>query len=152
MGLGVLNSGLDLLAVNVSNLANGDIITVLNDQDEMGKNALLLEEKLEELRKAFDFVVINAAPIEGHIEPVEMMKKAGISFFVFKANVSQIESVKNINLLAEEYKLENVHLFLTDVDSSVNYSGNYVNQDLNVWAILKEGIGQMVHKIKSLKK
>lgn len=143
---------LNLLSVKTSELVNGDIVTTRNDQKELGQNAQLLASKLEELRVAFDFVVINAAPIANHIEPVEMMKKAGISLFVFKANVSQIESVKNINLLTEEYKLENVHLFLTDVDQSVNYSGNYVSHELNVWATLKQWTAQWVVRVKLLKK
>jgi hypothetical protein len=138
-----LDSELNFLSVNIQKLTSGDVITTRNDRQELAKNTTLLDSKLEELRVVFDFVVINSAPIDTHIEPVEMMKKSGITFFVFKANVSQIESVKNINLLTDEYKLQNLHLFLTGVNQSVNYSGNYVNQEVKIGNVIKKWISKL---------
>lgn len=150
--LGSLDSELNLLSISPDKLCNGDVITTRNNQAELAFNGNLLEEKLEELRDHFDFVVVNTAPISTHIEAVEMMKKSGISLFVFKANVSHIESVKNINLTTEEYQLENVHLFLTDVDSSINYSGNYINQPLNVLDWIRNSVSQLKHQVTILNK
>jgi len=143
-----LKQELNLLSLKINELTSGAVITTRNDQKELGRNASLLTNKLEELKDVYDFVVINAAPIAKHIEPVVMMKNAGISFFVFKANVSQIEWVQNINLLAEEYTLKNVHLLLTDVDQYINYSGNYVNQKVNVIGIMKQWKAQLVGLVK----
>ncbi len=149
---GLLKSELNLLSVKPNKLSNGDVITTRNNQIDLAKSSCLLEERLEALKKEFDFVVINAAPISTHIEAVEMMKKSGISLFVFKANVSRIDSVKNINLITEEYQIENVHLFLTDVDNSINYSGNYVSRPLNVMGWIKNSVNQLKHQVTILNK
>lgn len=147
-----LQPELNLLSVNIDQVNTGDVLTTRNDLFEIQTNASLLNEKLKELKEKFEFVIVNNAPIEENIEPIEIMKNAGISLFVFKANVSQIESVKNINLLSEEYHLKNVHLFLTDVDQSVNYSGNYIHQNINVLHLIKQVVSQFVIRVKTLAK
>tara|TARA_B110000285_G_C15140705_1_gene630591 strand:+ start:971 stop:3097 length:2127 start_codon:yes stop_codon:yes gene_type:complete len=108
-------SELNIDLLNIDKLESGSSIDFRDYQREFTKEPSLLKLKLGELKKQFDFVVINTAPIANHIEPLQIMKLAGISFFVFKINSSNLESLKNINLISEEFKLDNLHLLLSDV-------------------------------------
>ncbi|MFT6761067.1 MAG: hypothetical protein ACJATS_002261 [Psychroserpens sp.] len=81
---------------------------------------------LEDLQSKFDFTIIDCAATAIDVSGVEAMKCADLTLYLVRANHTCINYLAQPDLLAEEFKLENVHLVLNDAEKATSYSGSYV--------------------------
>ena len=67
---------------------------------------------LEELKKAYDFVVIDTPPVGLVTDGIMAMKRADLSIYVLRANYSKKEFVNTLNRISSIHKLTNLAVVL----------------------------------------
>lgn len=82
--------------------------------------------KLKKLNERFDFVVVDSPASAVDVRGVELIKAADLTLYIVRANHTCLNYLAQADLLAEEYKLQNVHLILNDASKTTNYSGSFV--------------------------
>jgi uncharacterized protein involved in exopolysaccharide biosynthesis len=105
---------------------NGLMLTTKNDGKLLEENYVLIDAQLEALRANYDFVIIDTSPTATSITPVQLMKLADLNLYAVKANYTPISFIYNVDLLAEEYELNNIQFLLTNAHRASNYSGNLI--------------------------
>ena len=85
-----------------------------------------LTEIINELKKQFDFIVIDNAPIGLVTDGLETIKMANYPIYVFRAGYSKKIFTQILDRLKNETKIKNLSVVLNDVDISKKiYSYNY---------------------------
>jgi len=112
-------------------LSNGATLSVKNNESVLKERPQLLYEKLKELKAHFDFVIIDAPSAAMAVESLEIMKISDIILFTMRANFSALSHVNNVDLIVEEYGLENIQIVLTDAHLASNYNGNLIGTRFN---------------------
>jgi capsular exopolysaccharide synthesis family protein len=74
-----------------------------------------MKDVLEELKKDYDYVVIDSPPIDFVSDALSLMRKVDITLFVVKSDFSDKSFVKKIDSLTKRLKLENVGFILNSV-------------------------------------
>ena len=68
------------------------------------------------MRKVFDYVVIDLAPLSVAMETPIVMKSCDISLFVLKSNYSEKSFIKSLEEITEKNGIQNPQLILNAVD------------------------------------
>jgi len=105
---------------------NGLELTTKNKETLLGEDFAMCESKLDELKMYYDFIIIDTSPTAISIKPVQLMKLADLNLYVIKVNFTAISYISNVDLLVEEYGLNNTHFLLTNTHKATNYSGNII--------------------------
>jgi len=74
-----------------------------------------LSDLIDELREAYDYIIIDAPPMGAITDAILLMKIADISLVVFRSEFSEKEFVKSLEDVVSSYKIDNVGLVLNDV-------------------------------------
>ena len=75
-----------------------------------------LEEVIEELKKQFDFIVIDNAPVGLVTDGIQTIKMAHYPIYVFRAGYSEKMFTQILDRLKNETKIHNLAVVLNDVD------------------------------------
>jgi tyrosine-protein kinase Etk/Wzc len=67
---------------------------------------------LEELKEAYDFIVIDTPPVGLVTDGIMAMKRADLSIYVLRANYSKKEFVNTLNRISSIHKLTNLAVVL----------------------------------------
>ncbi len=73
------------------------------------------EKIIEELRKDFDYIVLDTPPVNYVSDTISMMKYADIVLFVVKSEFSEKKSVKEIDTLVKKLKIKNAGVILNSL-------------------------------------
>jgi capsular exopolysaccharide synthesis family protein len=73
---------------------------------------------LEELREAYDFIVIDTPPVGLVTDGIMAMKRADLSIYVLRANYSKKEFVNTLTRISSLHKLTNLAVVLNALPSS----------------------------------
>lgn len=89
-----------------------------------------LDEVIEELKKQFDYVVIDNAPVGLVTDGIATLRKADYPIYVFRTNYSDKHFIQNLIRLKNESQITKLTAILNDVDLSkkqygYNYGYNY---------------------------
>jgi uncharacterized protein involved in exopolysaccharide biosynthesis len=105
---------------------NGLVLTTKNEETLLEEDYTLFKSKLDELKAAYDFVIIDTSPTAISITPIQLMKLADLNLYTIKADFTPISYINNADLLGEEYELKNIQFLLTNVHKASNYNGNLI--------------------------
>ncbi|MGB0404294.1 MAG: exopolysaccharide transport family protein [Salibacteraceae bacterium] len=99
------------------------------------KETLKASELMKQLKAHFDVIIVDTPAAALSIEGVEFMKLANLNLFLFRANYTSTDFLEYPELLAEEYKIKNIHLILNSAHMASSFNGRFVgtryNTDLN---------------------
>jgi len=93
-----------------------------------------LKSLISELKKRYDYVVIDTPPIGLVTDGMEMIKMADFPVYVFRADYSDRAFISNLDRLINENKIHNLSFILNDIgrgvsgyyyDKSYSYSYSY---------------------------
>jgi tyrosine-protein kinase Etk/Wzc len=85
-----------------------------------------MDEVLEELKKSYDFIIIDTPPVGLVTDGVSMIQKADYPLYVFRADYSKKQFIHNVDRLNNESKISKLSVILNGVDLDRNrYSYNY---------------------------
>lgn len=88
------------------------------------------EGLLSELRKTYDYIVIDTPPVGLVTDGIMAMKRADLSIYVVRANYSKKEFLRNIERIVSINKLSNVAVVLNALPSSgKTYGYGYYQED-----------------------
>ncbi|MFT4660694.1 MAG: tyrosine-protein kinase Etk/Wzc [Patiriisocius sp.] len=135
-GFGVTNSkGISNVIVNELSLAdsirksdnpNLDFITsgpLPSNPFELINKATLIDI-VEELKKDYDFILIDTPPIGLVSDAYSVLNMVDYPIYIFKSEVSRLSFIQNVDRLIHENKLQNMTTLLNCVDiSSSGYTG-----------------------------
>ncbi len=79
-------------------------------------NSKFMDKLLKELKKVFDYVVIDMAPVSVAVESTFMMKQVDLNLFVFKSNYSEKEFIKDIEEISKTNNIKNLVYILNAVN------------------------------------
>ena len=74
-----------------------------------------LKRVIDELRKSYDTIIIDAPPMGALTDSILLMKLADISLIVFRSEFSEKEFIKSLEDMVNTYSLDNVGIVLNDV-------------------------------------
>jgi len=74
-----------------------------------------LKRVIDELRKSYDTIIIDAPPMGALTDSILLMKLADISLVVFRSEFSEKEFIKSLEDMVKTYSLNNVGIVLNDV-------------------------------------
>lgn len=81
---------------------------------------------LEELKKDYDFIIIDTPPVGLVTDALELLKKADYPIYVVRAGVSERNYLENINKLIFENEIINLSTVLNDYDGGTkSYYGTF---------------------------
>lgn len=88
------------------------------------------DSMLDQLRKQYDYIVIDTPPVGLVTDGIMAMKRADLSIYVVRANYSKKDFLKNLERLVSINKLTNVAIVLNALPSSGNnYGYGYYQED-----------------------
>jgi capsular exopolysaccharide synthesis family protein len=74
-----------------------------------------MQEVITELRKEYDYIVLDTPPFDYVPDALGLIKHADISLFVVKSEFSEDKSVKEIDKLVQKLKIDNSGIILNSV-------------------------------------
>ncbi|HEY3370048.1 MAG TPA: polysaccharide biosynthesis tyrosine autokinase [Prolixibacteraceae bacterium] len=85
-----------------------------------------METLMMELRKRFDYVIVDNAPVSLVTDGFLCGRHADLNIFILRYGVSKKEQIKYINQVAENKILENITLVINDIQGAgFGYGQNY---------------------------
>ena len=88
------------------------------------------ESLLTQLRKEYDYIVIDTPPVGLVTDGIMAMKRADLSIYVVRANYSKKEFLKNLDRIVSINKLPNVAVVLNALPSTgKTYGYGYYQED-----------------------
>jgi capsular exopolysaccharide synthesis family protein len=96
---------------NLDIITSGPIPPNPSELMQVGK----IEELISELRKEYDYIIIDSPPMGLVTDALLLMKQADISLVVFRSEFSEKDYVKTLEDMIASYKIKNVGLVLNDV-------------------------------------
>ncbi|HEX5003207.1 MAG TPA: polysaccharide biosynthesis tyrosine autokinase [Bacteroidia bacterium] len=120
------NAGLDDV-IQHTNVANLDLIPSgpipPNPGELVSKKELT--DMIGELSKRYDYVLIDTPPLGIVSDAFVLMNLSHINVYVVRENFTRKEYIYQLNLLAEEGKLNNLAILLNDSDFGQSYGYSY---------------------------
>ncbi|MBL0050469.1 MAG: AAA family ATPase [Bacteroidetes bacterium] len=89
---------------------------------------LLLEEMINQLKKDYDYIIMDTAPVGLISDALELMKFADLTLYVLKANYSKKDFVDVVHHIAEKKDVKGIGLVLNAVSQkniTAGYGGGY---------------------------
>ncbi len=80
---------------------------------------------IETLLSKYDYILLDTPPIEVVTDSVILIKLSDISLFVFRANYSKKDFIKNINDFVKKHELENSGIILNGVALEKKFAYGY---------------------------
>ena len=77
-------------------------------------NSKYFPQMISELRKVFDYVILDLSPILEAPESLFIMRYSDLNTFTLKSNVSQKSSIKYIENTTKQNGIKNIAYILTD--------------------------------------
>ena len=74
-----------------------------------------IDEIIDELRKEYDYIIIDAPPMGMVTDALLLMKLADISLIVFRSEYSEKEYIKSLEDMVRSYHIQNVGIVLNSV-------------------------------------
>ncbi len=109
------------------------------------------EKLLEDLRKDFDYIIVDTPPIGILSDGLELMKSCDLNIFVVRQNYTLKQHVMDANLMYQSMGIKNMGLLFNDVDISKKqyggyskYYNNYNNQPTKTKVSITEKIFQKI--------
>jgi capsular exopolysaccharide synthesis family protein len=84
-----------------------------------------MKELIEELKKSYDYIVLDTPPFEYVSDALSLMKYADITLFVVKSEFSESRYIKEINKLVKKVGIENAGIILNSVKSKYNVTKKF---------------------------
>ncbi len=75
----------------------------------------IMQEIFDNLRKDYDYIIIDSPPISSVTDAILLMKNADVSLSVFMSEYSEKEYVRNLNETVEMYGLKHIGIVLNGV-------------------------------------
>ncbi len=96
---------------NLDIITSGPIPPNPSELMQVGK----IEEIINELRKEYDYIIIDSPPMGLVTDSILLMKQADISLIVFRSEFSEKEYIKSLEDVIVSYNINNVGLVLNGV-------------------------------------
>lgn len=96
---------------NLDIITSGPIPPNPSELMQVGK----IEEIIDELRKDYDYIIIDSPPMGMVTDALLLMKQSDISLVVFRSEFSEKEYVKSLEDIISSYNINNVGLVLNGV-------------------------------------
>lgn len=96
---------------NLDIITSGPIPPNPSELMQVGK----IEEIINELRRDYDYIIIDSPPMGLVTDALLLMKQADISLVVFRSEFSEKEYVKSLEEITSSYNIQNVGLVLNGV-------------------------------------
>ncbi|NPA52743.1 MAG: polysaccharide biosynthesis tyrosine autokinase [Aquificae bacterium] len=111
--------------IKKTHIKNLDIIPVgkVNSNSSDFFISQKLKEVLNTLEERYDYIVIDAPPIDLVADTILLMKDSDVSLVVLKAGYSKKAFIQNIDKLANEYKIKNIAYVLNYIKPKDIYYG-----------------------------
>ncbi len=87
-----------------------------------------MDELLSELKKTYDFIIIDNPPIGLVTDAMKNLQRADFPIYVFKSNYSKRFYISNLEFLYTDCKIEKLSLVLNGFDFSNLYGTKYGNK------------------------
>ncbi len=94
-----------------------------NPSELMYSHRLL--EMVEELRKRYDYIVFDTAPIGLVSDALPLIQHSDINLFVIRTGVSKLSAAEIPDRISNEHELKNTYIILNDYRPEVLYSTYY---------------------------
>ncbi len=100
------------------------------------------DEVLQKLKESFDMVIIDNPPVGLVSDGINVLSKVDIPIYVFKANYSKRNFVKNVVDIADPKEIEHLNVVLNAESQSktaygYGYGGYYSDEEKKSWFKLK---------------
>ncbi len=100
------------------------------------------DEVLQKLKASFDMVIIDNPPVGLVSDGINVLSKVDIPVYVFKANYSKRNFVKNVVDIADPKEIEHLNVVLNAESMSKSaygygYGGYYSDEEKKSWFKLK---------------
>lgn len=118
-------------------------LNVNGGTDDMDK----LKSYVKDQNLSTDFVIVESPYINESLLPLELFTWLDFNLCVLRETVSKISTVKNINLLCEEYGLNNVQLLLVGVDLRLVSWHDVKSKWLDALQNVYKSVGKVVKRI-----
>ncbi len=91
---------------------------------------------LTELKKHYDYILMDTPPVGVVTDGIMAMRKADISIYIFRANYSKKEFVSNLQRITRINKLKHITTILNALPSSAKtaYGYGYYEEEKKSWA------------------
>lgn len=83
------------------------------------------QELITELKKTFDYVIIDTPPVGLVADFLTISKAADVSFYVVRQNYSKLDFIPDINEITEKQDIKNLYVILNDVKYSAGRYNKY---------------------------
>lgn len=84
-----------------------------------------LDQLIEELRKRYDYVIIDSAPVGVISDSFNVVRVTDVTVYVTRANYTKFSDVKYMNSVAEDKRLKNVSVVLNGTKARQGYGYGY---------------------------
>ncbi|PLY07635.1 MAG: hypothetical protein C0625_05515 [Arcobacter sp.] len=88
-----------------------------------------LDNIIEELRKSYDYILIDSTPVAMVPDSLSLLNKADTTLFIVKSEYSKKEYIKSTDELIKKYNLKSAGFVLTSVKKkyyeTIKYDKNY---------------------------
>ncbi len=111
-----VDSVLDAYGAVRDAFVEGDSLTAKQKAADMV--ALLKRLSLDELKKEYDFVVLDTPPIGLVTDGIMAMKRADLSIYVFRANYSKKDFIRSFQRMVTINKFKNIAIILNSLPTS----------------------------------
>ncbi|MCF6330756.1 MAG: polysaccharide biosynthesis tyrosine autokinase [Sulfurimonas sp.] len=129
IGISTLLSGKNTLeeVIQTTQVENLNIISAgpvpLNPSELLLTDAFKVT--IDSLLKQYDYILFDSPPVGLVTDAMILMKLSDINLFVFKANYSKKDFIKNINRIVQEKELSNTGIILNGVEMDKNSGYGY---------------------------
>ncbi len=89
---------------------------------------VFINQYLENLKKEFDFVVVDSPACALDILGIQIMANSDLTLYLFRANHTTVNYASHPDVIKEEYQLKNMFLLLNYAHKASNFSGDYLGK------------------------
>jgi capsular exopolysaccharide synthesis family protein len=116
--------------IRISSIPNLDIITSGLDDHPIGHLIATQRTKeiLDELRRYYDAIIIDAPDVGEHTDAIPFMKWSDLNLYIVKAASGRNELIANAEMVKEEYRLQEVYFVVNAMKEQRNHTG-YVSPE-----------------------
>ncbi len=91
----------------------------------------MLEQKIEEIKKQFDLVIIDTPASAITVDAVRLIKLSTATLYLMRANYTRTLYLMNADFLKDEYDIKNIFILLNATTLATNYTGLYIGSRYN---------------------
>jgi capsular exopolysaccharide synthesis family protein len=146
----IVNQALDVSDLIIKQERNKNLDLILSGKIPPNPAEILLSDRvgflIEELKKAYDYVIIDSAPSILITDTFLINKYANVTAYVTRANFTDKSLIQYINEMIETKKLRNVAIVVNNVKVSNfgygrRYAYDYISSKKSWFIRLKESLG-----------